>query len=703
MKRALITIPTYNERGNITALIHELFSLEAQTPYVIQILIIDDRSPDGTGEEVKRLQHQYDNLYLLEGQKAGLGAAYRRGFDYAFEFLDFDVIIMMDADFSHPPADVIRLLESIDRGNDVAVGSRYAEGGMIPGNWPLKRILNTRVAHLVARYVGGIKTDLAELTGGFKAMRREALEKIPYQKARASGFGFQIFLTNAFVQLGLNTEEVPICFRDRRVGSSKMRLKDISEFVRIAAGLNKHSPFRTHVRYFLNGLFGIVTAVLTYFGALYVFQTGLEDTLATAAALGFISFFMTLLSAQALYNIQTTIYGWFDSSVAKQGALKTYAPPSHKITVLLPAYHEDQVIKETVQKIAQADYPAELLEVFVLCRAADLATITKAAEAIIEQRIRNTRILIYEGDIPGKPVQLNVGLEAATGDLVVIFDAEDDVSPQLFNIANTLFTQTDVDVLQAGVQLMDYNSHWYSVHNILEYYFQFRSRMYYQAKVGMLPLGGNTSFFRTTDLREVGGWDEHCLTEDAELGLRLSAAGKRFKVYYEGAHVTREETPENLQAFIKQRTRWNQGFIQVLRRPYWRQLPKRRQRWLALYTLTLPLILAGTLLLMPLFLWMAIAIKLPVVISLLSYIPLGFLGLLLGVQLAGLYEFAHEQKLHVRWRWYLITILTFIPFQFILGYAALRAMRRELAGAAGWEKTTHNGIHREVVISEAVA
>lgn len=248
-KKALIVIPTYNEVNNIESLLNALFSLtpKKHTAYDISVLVVDDNSPDGTGLVVRRLQKKYTGLSLLEGNKQGLGAAYCRGFDFALTKSDFDVLVMMDADFSHDPMEVPLLLDGIDAGNDVAIGSRFTYGGMIPGNWPLLRILNTKVAHFVTRYIGGIDSDLAELTGGFKAIRRTALESIPFQNASVKGFGFQIFLSNEFVQQRMKVLEVPIHFRDRRAGSSKMKINDIIGFVKLAAKLNQHTPFKRHI------------------------------------------------------------------------------------------------------------------------------------------------------------------------------------------------------------------------------------------------------------------------------------------------------------------------------------------------------------------------------------------------------------------------------------------------------------------------
>ena len=118
-----------------------------------------------------------------------------------------------------------------------------------------------------------------------------------------------------------------------------------------------------------------------------------------------------------------------------------------------------------------------------------------------------------------------------------------------------------VGVVQSGVQLMNFNDHWFGIHNCLEYFFWFKSRLHFYAQVGMIPLGGNTVFVRRELLERVKGWDEHCLTEDADIGLRLSVLGERIRVVYDSQHVTREETPDSVASFIRQRTRWQQGFL----------------------------------------------------------------------------------------------------------------------------------------------
>jgi len=133
---------------------------------------------------------------------------------------------------------------------------------------------------------------------------------------------------------------------------------------------------------------------------------------------------------------------------------------------------------------------------------------------------------------------------------------------------------------------MNFADHWFSMHNVLEYFFWFKSRLHFHAHVGMIPLGGNTVFIRRGLLERVGGWDQDCLTEDADIGLQLSALGERIRVVYDPRHATREETPDSVGSFVRQRTRWNQGFLQVLQKKTWLGLPTFDQKVLALYTLS---------------------------------------------------------------------------------------------------------------------
>ncbi|MFO7292353.1 MAG: polyprenol monophosphomannose synthase [Actinomycetes bacterium] len=208
-----VVVPTYNERENLphlaAAILLQGFSL----------IVVDDNSPDGTGEIADSLAREMPRLGVIHRvAKAGLGRAYAAGFDRALEE-GARVVIEMDADFSHNPMDLPRLVAAIDDGADLAIGSRYVPGGATP-DWPLHRRLISKAGNLYARAMLGI--PIRDATAGFRAYRAEALRALPYRDARASGYGFQVEMAWRAYQAGFDIREVPIVFRDREQGKSKM-------------------------------------------------------------------------------------------------------------------------------------------------------------------------------------------------------------------------------------------------------------------------------------------------------------------------------------------------------------------------------------------------------------------------------------------------------------------------------------------------
>jgi len=261
-------------------------------------------------------------------------------------------------------------------------------------------------------------------------------------------------------------------------------------------------------------------------------------------------------------------------------------------------------------------------------------------------------------------------------------------------VVNTVMLEEETGIVQSGVQLMNFRDHWFAAHNCLEYFFWFKSRLHFHAAVGMIPLGGNTVFIRRDLIERVGGWDEHCLTEDADIGIRLSLLGEPIRVVYDAQHVTREETPASVAQLVRQRTRWNQGFIHVLRKGAWAGLPRFSQRFLALYTLSYPLLQALFLVLWPLTVVTALWLKAPAVVAMASFLPLYTLLFQLLVTLVGVYQFAREYRYRVPLSLPLVMAITFLPYQWVLGFGALRAVHRELRHRTNWEKTAHLGAHR---------
>ncbi len=219
LHRGIVIIPTYNEKGNIGRIIEAVMALE--TP--LHVLVVDDNSPDGTADIVRALQTSFpDTLHLLvRTKKQGLGTAYIAGFKHCIS-LGYDYIFEMDADFSHDPNDLPRLLAACtDRGADMSVGSRYVSGGKV-NNWPVSRILISYFASLYVRAV--LWVNIKDATAGFVCYRREVLETINLDEIEFVGYAFQIEMKYAAIKNGFSLEEVPITFIDRQVGSSKMNI-----------------------------------------------------------------------------------------------------------------------------------------------------------------------------------------------------------------------------------------------------------------------------------------------------------------------------------------------------------------------------------------------------------------------------------------------------------------------------------------------
>jgi dolichol-phosphate mannosyltransferase len=220
-QRALIIFPTYNERDNIEKIVHAVIPLDPR----IHCLIVDDNSPDGTGDIADRLSEQESKVFVLHRQKKeGLGRAYIAGFKWAID-KQFDFIFEMDADFSHGPEYIKDFLREIQH-NDVVIGSRYISGVNVI-NWPMSRLLLSYFANVYTRMVTGL--PLRDATGGFKCFRREVLETIDLDDVRSSGYSFQIEMSMRAWKRGFKIKEIPIIFVDRVAGASKMSKRIMRE------------------------------------------------------------------------------------------------------------------------------------------------------------------------------------------------------------------------------------------------------------------------------------------------------------------------------------------------------------------------------------------------------------------------------------------------------------------------------------------
>ena len=434
-----------------------------------------------------------------------------------------------------------------------------------------------------------------------------------------------------------------------------------------------------------------VVALLWFAAVATDFVSG--DNLGSAALMvGYL-----LIVAQGLFALYLMIYAWIDdTSTRVRYSPKQYLVPQLSFTAIIPCKHERFAIADTLRTLNRMSYPRDMFEVLVVIHeGTDDGTIDVVRETIQELEPAGVvRLVTYDREPVNKPHGLNHALAESRGDVVVIFDAEDEPHPELCHIVNTEMIQQNLDVLQSGVQLMNFEHRWFSVFNVLEYYFWFKSTLHYFSRQGVTTLGGVTVFFKREWLVRLGGWDITCLTEDADVGIRLSQAGAKVGVVYDAEHATQEETPPSLWSFVKQRTRWAQGFLQIISRGVWRRFPTWQQRLLALYVLAWPFTLLGLFLVFPLGLLAMFLVDLPPTVAVLANVPLILFVAFGVVQLLGLYEFTREYRKPFPWIRVPLIILSFYPYTVLLAFAGLRAMYRNLKNNTSWEKTEHLNNHR---------
>jgi len=222
-KKSLVIIPTFNEMENIPKLIPEVLSKDGG----IEILVVDDNSPDGTAAYIEKQMQSNEKIHLIKRHyKMGLGTAYIAGFKYALEH-SFDYIFEMDADFSHDPKEIVNFLNEI-KNFDLVLGSRYISGVNVV-NWPMSRLILSYFANVYTKIITGL--HIKDATGGYKCFRREVLEAIDLDNIKSNGYAFQIEMTFKAWKKGFKIKEIPITFVDRVKGTSKMSKKIVREAV----------------------------------------------------------------------------------------------------------------------------------------------------------------------------------------------------------------------------------------------------------------------------------------------------------------------------------------------------------------------------------------------------------------------------------------------------------------------------------------
>ncbi len=275
--KIVIILPTYNERVNISRLIplleEEIFPQIKN--HSMHILVVDDKSPDGTAEEVEQFMKKWKNITLLSGDKKGLGYAYVRGMKHAMNKMSADAVMEFDADFQHNPHDIPRLVKAMDGGADAVIGSRYIEGGSIPKEWGLDRKILSVFGNLFTRVVWG-NFSIHDMTSGFKLTRTSVLKKVDLDNLLSNNFAYKMQILHDLVKIGAKVKEVPIVFLEREKGTSKISQKDQFESFYVVLRLGLYSRKR-FIKFLVIGGTGFFLQFLTVY---VLYRFGVEQFIA---------------------------------------------------------------------------------------------------------------------------------------------------------------------------------------------------------------------------------------------------------------------------------------------------------------------------------------------------------------------------------------------------------------------------------------
>lgn len=401
-----------------------------------------------------------------------------------------------------------------------------------------------------------------------------------------------------------------------------------------------------------------------------------------------------VLTAVAALTLWWMLHAWRSPSAYESIREGVRGKPQLSFSLIVPCRDESQeVMEETVRRLLAQDHPD--FEVIISLGHDDLPTIA-AAQNIVDRWPGQVRLSINYEEKKSKPVQLNSSLLECTKEIVGIIDAESLTAPGLLRRIDSTFGSGNADIVQGAVHLVNLRSHWFSLRNCLEYRIWFRSRLHGHANRGFVPLGGNTVFIWRDLLNEVGGWDTGCLAEDAEIGVRLSVMEKVTVCLYESDIVTQEETPDSVAQFVKQRTRWSLGFMQVMAKGEWKKLPTFWERARAVVLLGQQYTVAFSGLVLPLAVLSALLGNLPVVVVIAAFLPLIPSILTLCFEILILVEFGHDIGVKITLRDCVWLAVCTPLYQMLLAYSSLRAVVKYYQGNFAWEKTSHAGAHIDI-------
>lgn len=406
--------------------------------------------------------------------------------------------------------------------------------------------------------------------------------------------------------------------------------------------------------------------------------------------------------AFSLANLYWSTYAWHSPATHERTTSSPRRSDVHQLTfsIIVPLREEPiEVVGATIAKLLAQTHP----HIQAVCSVGyDDPDTLAVVRRLMELHPGRITLAVSHSDVRNKPTQLNAALPVCTGDVVGILDAESLSAPGLLSQIDATLQDPEIGVVQGGVMIVNHRSSWVALRSSLEYYANHRSKMHFAAAHRFMLMGGNTVFFRRSLLDEVGGWDPEMLAEDAEIGVRLSVLGHDVRVAYQPHLVSREEAPTTIRRWVKQRTRWNLGFMQTIRKGQWRQLPTAGRRRFARWLLWQPSIVAVTGVIIPLGIVVALVAPSPLWATMVAFLPAVPTVMLVVIDVTMLYLYGREIGEKVRLLDYLLLVVTTPAYQLMSAYAAARAAFKYLRGDLRWEKTEHTGSHIVDVIDLTV-
>lgn len=568
-----IIIPTWNEEGNVTALIEEISSTLINSSITYELIVVDDNSTDTTVKTLKKLAKKYPLRIFMKKGKKGKATSLLEGFSYA----RYKTVCMIDADLQYPPSAIAIMYEKLQSGADIVITEREHQ------NVSLKRKVTSKGFHLFfSRLLHGLNFDTQS---GLKMFRREILKNI---ELNPTEWGFDMEFLLKAKKAGYTIDSVPITLQPRLSGEAKINVFRASFQLAVSSLLLKFAvdtpqplpakktggtPFTfngmefnnySNLPYTESALYTLTPAqkaTLFFLGVAVVLGLLLEWHITLVLFIAAITFFYFIDLFFNFFLIYRSFSHAPEVIVTEKEIGKVRASEWPLYTIYCPLYKEWEVVPQFISAIEKLDYPKNKLQVLLLLEEDDKETIDKVRQFSLPSYMEVA--VVPDAKPKTKPKALNYGLTKTRGEYVVVYDAEDVPDPLQLKKAVLAFEKTDDKTICIQAKLNFYNPN----QNLLTRVFTAEYSLWFdlvltglQSIKAPIPLGGTSNHFKTKDIRLIHGWDAFNVTEDCDLGTRLTKHGYQTAIV---DSTTYEEANSSTWNWFNQRSRWIKGYIQT--------------------------------------------------------------------------------------------------------------------------------------------